>query len=313
MRHIAHRLEQSYLVIDRRLRGWPTLFIRTALAFQQDAGPVVSRSIAYYALFSLFPLLLVLISVASTVLATEEAQQAVIGLFERILPVAADATRRTIEQVLANRGTVSAFAMLGLLWSASGVFTAVYRAVNKAWGNAKSRLFLKEKLFGLAVVVAFGLILLGISLLSTAVNVLQGWNGTILGWQPFSNPEVAALWGKLSTFIPPVITVVTFIVLYWTIPSNLVTWRDVSLGGLLAGLVWELARQLYAWYLANVATYSLVYGSVGAIIGFLLWSYLSAMILVIGAEFTAQHTAWRKAGCPIESLPLGQWVREWSK
>jgi membrane protein len=313
MERIGKWIDQVYLGIDQRLKGWPTLLVRTGLAFDQDEGPVVSRSIAYYALFSLFPLLLVLISVASSVLAVEEAQQAVIELIERMLPATADLTTQNIEQVLAARGTVNVIATLGLLWSASGVFTAMYRAVNKAWGNPKSRLFLKEKLFGLAVVLIVGLILLGTTLLSTAASVLQRWDGTIFGWQPYANPEMAALWGNLSTFVPPVISVIMFIILYRTIPLNRVTWRDVWLGGLIAGLIWEAARQIYAWYLANVATHSLVYGSVGAIIGFLLWAYLSAMILLIGAEFTAQHTAWRKANRPVESAPLSQWMNEWSK
>jgi membrane protein len=313
MERIVQRLDRVYLGIDRRLRGWPTLLVRTGLAFDQDEGPVVSRSIAYYALFSLFPLLLVLMSVASSILAVEEAQQAVIELIERILPAAADLTHQNIDQVLAARGTVNLVATLGLLWSALGVFTAMYRAVNKAWGNPKSRLFLKEKLFGLAVVLIVGLLLLGTTLLSTAASVLQRWNGTILGWQPFSNPEVVALLGKFSTFVPPVISVITFIILYRTIPLSRVAWRDVWLGGLIAGLIWEAARQIYAWYLANVATHSLVYGSVGVIIGFLLWAYLSAMILLIGAEFTAQQTAWRNADRPVESVPLSQWMNEWSK
>jgi membrane protein len=313
LQRIVHQLERGYLDLDRRLKGWPTLLIRTGLAFGQDDGPVVSRSIAYYALFSLFPLLLALVSIAGLVLAAEEARQAVIELIGNVLPVTADLTRRNIEQILGARGSAGAIALLGLLWSASGVFTAIFRAVNGAWGNAKSRLFLKEKLFGLAVVLAVGLILLGTALLSTALSVLQGWNATIFGWQPLSNVEGIALWGKFSTFISPVISVLTFIVLYRTIPLSPVTWRDVWLGGLIAGLIWELARRLYAWYLANVATYSLVYGSVGAIIGFLLWAYLSAMILLLGAEFAAQHAAWRQAGCPVESRPMGQWVKSWSK
>lgn len=313
MERIVQQLEGWYLGIDRRLKGWPTLLVRTGLAFDQDDGAVVSRSVAYYALFSLFPLLLVLMSVASSVLAVEEAQQAVIDLIQRMLPSVADLAQQNIEQALAARGTVNVLATVGLLWSATGVFTAMYRAVNKAWGNPKSRLFLKEKLFGLAVVLFVGLILLATTFLSTAASVLQRWDGTIFGWQPFSSPQVVALWGKLTTFIPPIISVITFIILYRTIPLNSVSWRDVWLGGLLAGLIWELARRLYAWYLANFASYSLVYGSVGAIIGFLLWAYLSAMILLLGAEFTAQHTAWRKAGRPIESQPIGEWMDGWSK
>jgi uncharacterized BrkB/YihY/UPF0761 family membrane protein len=67
MERIGKWLDQLYLGIDRRLKGWPTLLVRTGLAFDQDEGAVVSRSIAYYALFSIFPLLLVLMSVPSRI------------------------------------------------------------------------------------------------------------------------------------------------------------------------------------------------------------------------------------------------------
>jgi membrane protein len=313
MRRLVDQLEKLYHGIDRHLRGWPTLFVRTGLAFVQDDGPAVSRSIAFYALFSLFPLVLVLISILSAVVPVDKAQQAITELLQRTLPTAASLTQKEIGQVLAQRNAVSVIALLGLLWSASGVFTAIYRAVNRAWGDPKSSLFLKGRLFGLAVVFAASLILLGTSLLSTAVSLLRQWNGTILGWQPFSDPNIAALWGKLSAGLSSVVSILAFITLYRLIPLGRVVWRDVWLGGLLAGLIWDLARRLYAWYLANVATYSLVYGSVGAIIGFLLWAYLGAMILLIGAEFTAQHTAWRRAGRPIESRPISQWVNSWTK
>ena len=119
--------------------------------------------------------------------------------------------------------------------------------------------------------------------------------------------------GWLSTLVPALISVIAFTVFYRTMPRNRVRWRDVWLGGVLAGLIWEGARQLFAWYLANFARHSLIYGSVGAIIGFLLWAYLSAQILLVGAEFTAQYCAWRRAGRPIESQPPGQWMNEWSK
>ena len=86
MRRIAEQLEQWYLGIDRRLRGWPTLFVRTGLAFGQDDGLAVSRSIAFYALFSLFPLVLALISILSSVVPADEAQQATTDLIQRALP-----------------------------------------------------------------------------------------------------------------------------------------------------------------------------------------------------------------------------------
>lgn len=274
---------------------------------------MVSRSIAYYALFSLFPLLLAVLTLGSFFLGDERVQEDIMGWIDRYLPIVSNLVQANIQQALAARNTVGILALLGLLWSASGVFTAMYRAVNRAWDHPKSKLFWREKIYGLSVVFVVGFLLLTTTVLSTLVSVLQSWQGPISGWQPLADPRTAVLTGWVSTLVPILLSVFTFIVLYRTIPQSSVTWQDVWLGGLLAGLSWEGGRRLYAWYLANFSRYSLIYGSVGAIIGFLLWAYLSAMILLLGAEFTAQLTAWRRAGRPIESRPPSQWLGEGSR
>ena len=313
MEQLLQRLDQLYLLVDRRLGGRLTVLIRTALAFDKDDGAVMSRSIAYYALFSLFPLLLILLAFASSVLASDQAQGVVLETVGNLVPGATDLVADNIERLVEASGTVGILALVGLLWSASGVFTALYRAVNRAWGNPKSELFWTEKLYGLAVVLVFGLLLMATTLYSTLISVVRSWQVSLLGWQPFADPGTGRLLGWLSALVPALISAIAFTVLYRTMPRNEVRWRDVWFGGLLAGVVWEGARQLFAWYLANFARHSLVYGSVAAIIGVLLWAYLSAMILLGGAEFTAQHTQWRQAGRPIESLPPRQLNEEWSK
>jgi membrane protein len=313
MERFVRWIEQGYLNVDRFLKGWPTLLLRTALAFDQDNGAVRSRSIAYYALFSIFPLMLVLLSVSRSVLDIDQATEVVFELVERYLPSAAVLVQQNLEHAFDAQGSVGILALLGLVWSASGVFTAMYRAVNRAWNNPKAQLFWTEKLYGLAVVMVVGLILLATTLYSTFVDVLWNWQRSYLGSESLVGPQGERLWNWLSLLIPPIVSAVTFIILYRTIPRNRVTWRDVWLGGLIAGLSWEAGRRLYTWYLSNFARYSLIYGSVGAIIGFLLWSYLSAMILLLGAEFTAQHTAWRRAGRLIEPRPPGEWISDWSK
>ena len=313
MEALLEHLDRLYLRLDRRLRGWPTLLIRTGLAFDQDDGAVMSRSIAYYALFSLFPLVLVLVSFLSRVLASEEALQAVIEFTERYLPVATDLIAINFEQMVSTSGTVSILASIGLVWSASGVFTAIYRSVNRAWGNPKSKLFWSEKLYGIAVVIFVGLLLVVAAAYTTVASFLARWRPGLLSWDPLATLSSTPLWQWISPWLPALISVLAFLLLYRTIPRNPVSWRDVWLGGVLAGLIWEAARRIYGWYLSTIANYNLIYGSVGAIIGFLLWSYLSAMILLIGAEFAAQYTAWRREGRPIESRPLRQWMGEWSK
>lgn len=313
MQRIRKGLDRFYRHADRRLGGRLTILVKTALAFDQDNGAVMSRSIAYYALFSLFPLLLLLMTFASSVLASEEAQELVLSTVERIVPLATDSVAKNIQQVLDTRNTIGILASVGLLWSASGVFTAIYRSVNLAWGNPKSQLFWREKLYGLAVVLLFGLLLMGMTVYTTVANLAQSWQVSFWGRESFLDSSSGGLVSWASGVLPSLVSIVAFMVLYRTMPRNQVAWRDVWLGGLIAGVIWEAARWLYSWYLVSFARYSLIYGSVGAIIGFLLWSYLSAMIVLVGAEFTAQHTYWRRAGRPVESRLPSQWIEEWSK
>ena len=296
MAKVSAWLEMAYSKMDRFSGGRLTVLLRSILAFDQDNGAIKSRSIAYYALFSLFPLILVLITISSSLLSTEEAQELILSAMDAYLPSTVPLLEANIGQVLDARSTVSIFAIVGLLWSASGVFTALYRTVNLAWGNPKSQLFWTEKLFGLAVVLLFGVLLLASTLFSTALSVVRNWQNWLVQWNLVTEADLSWLLDWPSTVLSIFVSVVAFIVLYRVIPRNKVTWRDVWVGGLLAGLVWEAARQLYTWYLSNFASYSLIYGSVGAIVGFLLWAYLSSMILLLGAEFTAQHTRWRRGG-----------------
>jgi membrane protein len=299
-----------YVAVDRRLGGRLTLLVRVWLAFSHDDGPTMAASIAYYALFSFFPLLLLVITVGSSVLEPPEVQEVTLDMVAGYMPAATELVRTNIEQVLRARTTIGLLAVIGLLWSASGVFGAIYRAVNRAWGHDATGSFWARRLYGLITTVSIGGLFVITTIYSTAVSFVRGWSVPIFGWQPFGDPSVGRLLGWVSGVIPLVVSVAIFALIYRFVPRATLEWRDVWPGGLAAGLAWEAAKQLFTWYLGNFARYSLVYGSVGAIIAFLFWSYLSAVILLLGAEFTAEYSRWRRAGRPVESHPPRQVRRE---
>jgi membrane protein len=305
------RLEKLYARLDRRLGGRLSLLVRTALAFGQDDGPLAARSIAYYALFAVFPAILALIVVASAVLESEEVQESVIALVAQYAPIALDVVAANIEQLLAMSKTVGLIALVGLIWSASGVVSALFQAVNRAWGIPNSRLVLSARLYGLAMISVVGAFLLLALSIGPIVSLARAWQVPVLGWQPFAQPGTDRLVSGLSALAQTLFSACAFILIYRTMPRTRVAWRDVWLGGLIAGLIWEGGKQIFTWYVGNVANYSAIYGSVGAIIAFLLWCYLSGQILLLGAEFTAEYSRWRHAGRPVETRPLGKWVAGW--
>jgi membrane protein len=313
---LQNRIEAWYGRLDRVLGGRLSLLVRTVLAFDQDGGALMARSIAYYALFAVFPAILALTMIASAVLNSEEVQQTILAVVERHLPIALDIVAANIEHLLKTREAVGLIALVGLIWSASGVFSAIFRSVNRAWGIPKSKLVLSEKVYGLIVMVAVGgLFLLTLSI-GPLVSLARSWRVPVLGWQPgaplAAQPGTDRLVSWLATLVPALLSVGVFILMYRTMPRARVRWRDVWLGGLIAGLLWEASQQLFFWYLANLATYNVIYGSVGAIIAFLLWAYLSAQIFLLGAEFTAEYNRWRRAGRPVETRPLREWLADWS-
>ena len=306
------QLENLYGRLDRRLGGALSLLVRTALAFDQDDGPLVARSMAYYTLFAVFPAILAFAVVASTVLNTEEVQEAVMGLVTQYMPMAYDLVAANIEHLLSAQETVGLVALVGLIWSASGMFSAIFRALNRAWGIPKSKLVLTGKLWGLVMISVVGAFFLLALSIGPAISLIRAWQVPVLDWQPFAQPGTDRLVGWLSALVPVLLSVCGFILLYRTMPRTRVTWGDVWLGGLIAGLIWEAGKQIFSWYVGNIAAYNVIYGSMGAIIAFLLWSYLSGQLILLGAEFTVVYSRWRRAGRPMETRPLGEWMADQS-
>lgn len=298
--------EKQYGRLDRRSGGALSLLVRTALAFDQDDGPLVARSIAYYTLFAVFPAILALVLLASIVLDTGEVQEAVMGLVSQYMPMAYDLVAANMQHLLTTRETVGLVALIGLVWSASGVFSAVFRAVNRAWGIPKSKLVLSERLYGLGMMLVVGVFLLLALSIRPALSLIRAWEMPVLDWQPFAQPTTGRLLDWLSTLVPVLLSAGAFVLLYRTLPRARVTWGDVWLAGLIAGTIWEAGKGLFAWYVSNIAAYNVIYGSVGAIIAFLLWCYLSAQLLLLGAEFTVVYAHWRRAGRPLETRALGE-------
>lgn len=255
-------------------RRWGRILWLTWAQVQRDEVPLVATSIAYYALFSLFPLLLFLVIAATSYLGAERAL--VTQLVSRFFPgtEALDPVQRVLTDTLEKRGTTGLVALVALLWSGSGVFTAIARGVNRAWDVSQPRPFWKARLLGVLLALGLALLLAASLVTTTILNVLR--NVPQLGWLPG--------WGILLWVAAIAINFLMFLVLYAVLPNAPIEVRWVLPGAALAALAWEAAKGGFAFYLQNFSRYDLVYGSVGAIIVFLLWAYVSAFILLVGAE-----------------------------
>jgi len=283
---IRHRLVRMWVRLDARSDGWLGVCERTYKGFVQHQGNANAAAIAYYTLFSIFPLTLLLISLGSFLLDTAQAQPAALAVVRVYVPTGVEFVQRNIERVLEMRGTIGIIGVLAFIWSASGVFGGLSRAINSAWDVDRPRPAWAERGLAAGMVLLIALLFF-LSLLSTAAFELVARLSTIILGEP--------VWTGLSTrILPYIFTLLLFSFLYRVLPHTRVTWSEVLPGALLGSLAWEVAKYGFTFYLTRFASYDLVYGPVAAVIALLLWSYISGVIILLGAEFTVQYARRRR-------------------
>jgi len=244
-----------------------------------------AASMAYYAMFSLFPLLLLMVAAGSFVLEREQANQLVVGFFNNAFPVAQRLIERNIQSVLERRGAVGVVGLLSLMWSASGVFTTLARNINLAWPEAEAHNFVKRRLLALAIVGMLAILLLLSLLSNTVLSLLPRLNaivgGDVSAYQTF-------LWAVLSNVAPWLFPFLLFWGLYRWVPNTRVRWSHALWGATVATVAWQVITDTFSWYLSSgLAKYNLVYGSLGAVVALMFWIYLSSWITLFGAHLTA--------------------------
>jgi YihY family inner membrane protein len=253
--------------------------------FTEARAAEAATSLAFYVFFSLFPLLLVLVSAGSFALQSDQAQQRVLDLLTGAIPVSQDLIKRDIQHVLDLRGTIGIVGLVTLMWSASGAFTVLVNNINRAWSGAPPRTFLQNRLMALSIV---GILtaLLGVSLFSTAtLDVLDRLNVPL--WGNVTIYETS-LWPLLKTGLPWLVAFLVFLLLYRWVPSTEVRWSHAFWGGLVAAVGWKVATDAFIWFLSmGFVRYRLVYGSLGAVVALLYWIYLGSWIALFGAHLSA--------------------------
>ncbi len=274
-----------YQRANRLSRGTLEIVRVTVKSFGLARGAEGAASMSYYALFSLFPLLLVMISIAGYILKSQSAYDSVIEFVLIILPNARSLIERNVDVILNRSGTIGIIGLVGSIWSASGFFNTLVRHINYAWHTIKPSGFIRTRLLALAM-IAMMTRLLVLSLLSTSfIDLIELADLLLPGGVTL---EHTPLWPWIQTFIPGLFTFLMFIVMYHFIPGKRVRWRACLFGALWTSVVWELGKRAFMFYLGSgLAGYEIVYGSLGTVLALMFWIYLSCVIVLLGAHLTA--------------------------
>jgi membrane protein len=265
---------------------------RAFIDFYSSANLTFAASIAYYTLLSLFPFLLLVLSVMSRVAVgrSDANGQTLLHLVVQGLPRNFEFVSTRVQELAATPLNLSVAGTLITLWASMGVFGAVTSAINHAWGVERNYGFLKHKLIAFLMMMAAGaLLIVGLSLIGGAQVVQANWfSGVVARF-----PALDALSGVVYRNAPTPIFILVVGLVYYFVPNARVRLRDVWFGAVLAGLLWRLSFAGFSFYLRDMSRFN-VHGSVAAVVVFLVWVYVSAVILLYGAGVTAAYARLRK-------------------
>jgi membrane protein len=269
-----------------------------------DKGFTNAAAIAYYAIISMFPLLLLLIGIVGFLLKDESAERIVDLAWLYLPPRSLELIRENIHSIIQSRDSLSVLSAIGLLWSASLMFDAINEAVNTAWGvRAPERYFL-SKLKSMLMMTVLLCVALASVLLATHGALFARLGALLLRISPWEWVWSIghAVWSVLGRLASLTLTIGVLGVLYLYLPRLRVGWKDVLLGAVCAGVCWEVSKHAFIWYVTRVTDYTKVYGSIAAVLVLLIWVHLSALIVIWGAELSSEYSRFRKA-CRAEGVP----------
>lgn len=263
---------------------WTTVLQQTFHQFHENDLFTPAAAMSYFGLLTLFPALLVMLVIGNRFAAGSEALTRIVDIY----PGSREFLRATIKSLkdVGWGGLISALVVT--LWAGSWVFAVIERALNRIWGT-RPRTFLHGRALTLGMIGAIGvLLILSVFLTSILVGLQELISQLPLrvvsrsAWMAFVGN---AFWQTLFAIAGALVTVALFAVVYRLVPSGRVTLRDTLPSAVLAGLLWEAGKYLFASSL-QYFHYDEIYGSVGAVVAVLTWSYVSSLILMFGAQLS---------------------------
>jgi membrane protein len=264
-------------------KGWKAIAKRSAKEVKQDQVPLLAAGVAFYTLLSLFPAIIAGVSIYGLVADPETVRDQIDRLAQRLSPETATILTQQIRQVTSGAGgalgVATVIGILTALWSASSGMKALITGVNLAYDETESRKFVKLR--GLAIVLTLG-----------AMVLLAVAGATIAGFPPIAD--------NLPTVLQWVVSILRFVVLGALLIAGLAVlyryapdrdepkWTWVSWGSGIATLLWILASIGFSVYVNSFGNYNKTYGALAGIIILMFWLYLTAVIVLVGAELNTE-------------------------
>jgi membrane protein len=285
--------------------SWVGVLKRTVREFREDNLTDWAAALTYYGILSIFPALLALVSIVG--LLGESTTQTLIDNLTSVAPgPAKDIVTSAITNLQSNRGAAGVLFIVGIaaaVWSASGYVAAFMRASNAIYDIEEGRPIWKTLPTRVAVTLVLLVALAAIAIGVVVTGGLAKQIGTVVG----AGDSAVSAWNIAKWPVMLILVSLMFALLYWAAPNvKQPGFRWITPGGLLAVVVWIVASALFAFYVANFASYNKTYGTLGGVIIFLVWLWISNIAVLLGAEFNAELERGRQiaAGHPADKEPF---------
>ena len=285
---------------DLRARSWWRVLRRTVEEFQDDHLTDWAAALTYYGVLSLFPMLIVLVAVLGVFGQAGTIDSLIRSFQEAGMAEFAEDVEAPLRGVVENKGGAGALLGLGLLvalWSASGYIGAFTRASNQIYEVEEGRSFWTRRPMQMVLTL---LMVLLIALVSIAL-VLTGSLAKAIGGAMGVGDQAVELWDWVKWPVMLLIVMTAFALLYYVAPNvRQPRFRWITPGGLLAVVLWVAASAAFATYVANFGSYNKTYGTLGGVISFLIWLWITNLAVLLGAELDAELERQREleAGLP---------------
>jgi membrane protein len=268
-------------------RGWWAALKRTGKEFKEDNLTDWAAALTYYGVLAIFPALIVLVSILGLV--GESATQPLIDNLGTVAPgPAKEIFTNAIKNLQGDQGAAGVLfiiGILGALWSASGYVAAFMRASNSIYDMEEGRPVWKT----LPVRVGLTIVLLLLLAVTTLAVVLTGGLAEKVGNLVGLGDTAVTVWNIAKWPVLLVVVSFMFALLYWAAPNvKQPGFRWVSPGGILAVVGWLIASAAFAFYVGNFGSYNKTYGALGGVVVFLVWLWISNIMILLGAEFNAE-------------------------
>jgi membrane protein len=248
--------------------------------FMTHQGLHNAGSMAYFAVLSIFQVLVLGIVVLSFFVGSGQARQFIINQVQAGTPLDQATVAGVIDSVISSRGGISVIGFILLLWSALGFFSALNQGIANAFGIVKRRPFWADKLVGLLLMGIFGIMVVASIAIGIVTGIVQNAAVDVVAGVPGGRLALVAI----GFVVPVVLIFFAFLFMYRVVPNRRVTTAEVWPGAVLATVLWTVLRVGFTYYATNIARYNTAFGPISAAISLLVFLYFANVVVLLGAE-----------------------------